>query len=374
MKKIFPLFFTSFLLTLSVIGLTGCDQEENEPELRPPYEVPAAYLFEQVNYDGQLQRLSMLVEMENYLSLANTPETPLDAGRLLAMYANDAASANWAQNYDASKQLKNKTFENEQSLFEELLLRQATASQSTQSGAEGRAGVVTSLNGSRRYLLGPTGVEYAELIEKGLMGACFYYQATAVYLGSEKMNVDNTVVTPGEGTAMQHHWDEAFGYLGVPRDFPENTEGLAFWGTYCNRRDALLKTNARLMDSFLLGRAAINNNDLKTRDEAIARIRQIWEEVVAGSAISYLNTAIGQFEDTAIRAHALSEGAGFLYALQFNPARSLSLQEVKELLTLLGGGGDLLSLNFYQTRRTDLITARDRLASAFDMEDVREEL
>jgi len=60
------------------------------------------------------------------------------------------------------------------------------------------------------------------------MGACLYYQATSVYMGASKMDVDNETIVPGEGTAMQHHWDEAFGYFSVPKDFPLNKSGLFF--------------------------------------------------------------------------------------------------------------------------------------------------
>ena len=141
---------------------------------------------------------------------------------------------------------------------------------------------------------------------------------------------------------MEHHWDEAFGYLGVPRDFPLSTDGVVFWGDYCNKRDELLQTNQRIMDGFIKGRAAISNGDLPTRDEAIAEVRQVWEEVVVSTALHYLNQAIDQYDDFALRAHAISEGLAFIYSLQFNPAKRLSNQEVNELLVLIGGADDFL--------------------------------
>ena len=68
------------------------------------------------------------------------------------------------------------------------------------------------------------GIEYTQLIEKGLMGAVFYYQITNVYLGDGKMDVDNAdQVDPDNGkyyTTMEHHWDEAFGYFSDAVDFP----------------------------------------------------------------------------------------------------------------------------------------------------------
>ena len=107
-------------------------------------------------------------------------------------------------------------------------------------------------------MIGGDGLDHAQLIEKGLMGACLYYQATSVYFGDDRMNVDNEMVEVGEGTEMEHHWDEAFGYFGVPKDFPTSTDGLFFWGSYSNQRNGILESNQKLMDAFLKGRAAIS--------------------------------------------------------------------------------------------------------------------
>ena len=39
------------------------------------------------------------------------------------------------------------------------------------------------------------GFEPVQLIIKGIMGSCFYYQGTSVYLSEAKMNVDNDVAS-----------------------------------------------------------------------------------------------------------------------------------------------------------------------------------
>ncbi|MEZ5022552.1 MAG: DUF4856 domain-containing protein [Chitinophagales bacterium] len=60
-------------------------------------------------------------------------------------------------------------------------------------------------------------------------------------------NVDNTTIEEGDNyTAMEHHWDEAFGYLGVPVDFksnwPSDRNGRSqIWGSYIRGRDAMLE-------------------------------------------------------------------------------------------------------------------------------------
>lgn len=346
--------------------LTSCEKA-------PKYDIPSTYNFENVNYNGQTQRLAMLTEIKNYLTTANTQGVTLDANRLLAMFENDADNAQWLGTYEDSKQLKNKTFDFYQPTFEVYMLNIANASQSTVTGSNGQAGVVTSSDGTKSYLLDSNGIEYTQIIEKGLMGTCFYYQATAVYFGDDKMNVDNETVIAGEGTAMEHHWDEAFGYLGVPTDFPTNTDGLAFWGKYTNDRDGLLNCNTTIMNAFIKGRAAISNDDLATRDEAITEIRNAWEEVVASTALHYINAGIENFNDDALRSHALSEAVAFTFSLQFNPTRKVNTPEVNELLAKIGGNAAIHEMNLYNVTVADLEEARDLLASYFGWEDIKEQ-
>ncbi|NBC06704.1 MAG: DUF4856 domain-containing protein [Bacteroidetes bacterium] len=354
----------TFLALASSLLLWSCDNDDDAS-----YDIPDTYDFENVSYSGQVQRLQMLLEMKNYLGSANTMGTTLDANRLKAMYANDAANANWQGSYDASKQLKSKTFEQEQAAFEALMDAIAQYSQSTVAGTEGTAGVVVSNDGAKQYLLNENGVEYAQLIEKGLMGACFYYQALSVYFGDDRMNVDNETVVPGEGTDMEHHWDEAFGYYGVPTDFPLNKDGTAFWGVYSDRRDPVINCNQEMMEDFIRGRAAISNDDLDTRDEAIAEIRATWEKITATTAISYINTALENFDDMAIRAHALSEAIAFTYAIQFNPEKSLSNAEVAAVLENIAGSAEFMEMNLYTITPAQLEAAKDQLAKAVGEED-----
>ncbi|NJL75832.1 MAG: hypothetical protein HC892_13230 [Saprospiraceae bacterium] len=106
------------LLYLSFVAFvfTACEEEEAKPD----YTIPATYEFENVDYSGQIQRLAMLSEMKSYMTTGNTPNTVLDASRLKAMYANNAALSGWRGTYDAGKQLKDKTFETEKSKSRKL--------------------------------------------------------------------------------------------------------------------------------------------------------------------------------------------------------------------------------------------------------------
>ena len=346
----------------------GCDSCQVEPN----YEIPGTYNFNNVDLSGQAQRLSQFFELKSYLALSKTKGVSLDVSRLLAMYENDSANAGWLGTYDPSKQMKNKTIVSQQEFFTQLLKQIAVSSESMEDGSVGQAGVVISNDGISSYLLNANGVEEAQLIEKGLMGAFLYYQIAAVYLGDAKMNVDNTTVIPGSGTEMEHHWDEAFGYYGVPIDFPDNKDNVVFWGSYSNSRNEMTGSNQTLMDAFLKGRAAISNNDIGARNSMIKRIRVEFDKVAASSAIHYLNEAHSNFEDIAVRAHVLSEATGFIYALQFNPDKKYTNEDYMTLISTFAGSKDLASIGFYNTTKASVLSARDQIADWYGLQNLKE--
>ncbi len=356
-------YYSLLLIAFMGLSMMGCKEADDE------FSYPATYDFENVSYSGQTQRLGMLLELKNYMATSRESGVALDANAMKAMYANEGAT--WEGSYEDSKQLKSKTFESEQAAFDALFEELAIASQSTVAGSEGVSGVIS--NGEDSYLVGDDGLDHAQLIEKGLMGACLYYQATSVYMGSGKMEVDNESTIEGEGTEMEHHWDEAFGYFGVPIDFPTNADGLVFWGSYSNKRDALLNCNQTLMDAFIKGRAGISAKDMSVRDEAIEEARATWELIAVGSALHYLNEGMAGFDDMVIRSHALSEAIGFIYALPFNEAKLISNGQVESLLNTIAGSADFEGMNLYTTSVANLQAAKDELAEIFGLEELKDE-
>ncbi|UTW63237.1 DUF4856 domain-containing protein [bacterium SCSIO 12741] len=334
------------------------------------YTQPSTYVFTRnnetsVSYSGQTNRLDMLSEMTSYLKSANTPGTSLDATKLLNMYANENSPWSTADLNESSKQLKNKTAGGDASIqayFEGLMNAAAAGSDSTVTGqydgANGKIGVVQS--GTKAYLMDAKGMEYTQLIEKGLMGAVFYHQITNVYLGSGKMDVDNESLVDGKNyTKMEHHWDEAFGYFTSAPDFPANGTDR-FWGKYSNSRDGLLGTNSAIMTAYLKGRTAIINKDYTARDEAIAEIRKQLERVCAGTAIHYLNSAKADFADDALRNHTLSEARAFINDLRFGYEPSLSGAQLDAILAKLGD-------NNYEVKTADIDWAIDQLGAIQDL-------
>lgn len=348
-------------MAVAILALTACEKDPETTDEPTPVVVPATYDFENVSYAGQTDRLNQLEEMMEYVGTANEPGVTVDKDVLMDMFtnANDNGGGNFS--FESSKQLKDKCFEPQQSIVEGYFTSLQNISASTATGENGVAGRIASDDGESYRLFDANGWEYEEVIEKTLMGAVFYYQATSVYLGTEKMDVDNEEVVEGEGTEMQHHWDEAFGYFGADTDFPEELEGLKYWAKYCNGRDAVLGTNESLGHALRKGRAAINVGRLDVRDEAIEEVREAWELVCAGTAIHYVNSSIDNIGNDYRRNHALSEAVVFINNLFYNEGRTVTQTELDEVLDLIGD-------NFYEVTVEDLTAARDKLAQHFDLE------
>lgn len=358
MKKI------KHLLAFSLLGLLayGCNEAEDNNNNGP--QMPSTYSFENVNYQGQTERLDMLAELTAYMKNANniTSTTKVEYQKMLDMYGNTNNPFSSANLNASTKDLLTKTASN--AIVDSVKgwmqdFATAHAGNETTTGSNGQAGVVTSTNGQKAYFCDANGVEHIQFIEKGIMGCVFYYQTASVYTSASKIgpSVDNETVVPGEGTDKQHHWDEAFGYFGVPNEFPDSTAGARFHGKYCVARDALLGLNEKIMnEGFIKGRFAIDTKNEQLLNEAVNGVRKNYELVVAATAVHYLNKGIADFTDDALRNHVLSEAYAFIWSLRFNPDATITPAQVDGYLSELG-------TNYYNVSSTGLTTLRDKLAA-----------
>ena len=377
-SKIFALIVLSGAITFNSCKREGCtdhkalnydskaEKSDGSCVYDTAYNVPSTYDFANVSYSGQTERLDMLGELVNEMKKGNTQGTVLSAQKLKEMFSNEGGHFS----FTSANQLKNKTFADDVTVFEDYMDKLAAASASTTPGSNGVAGVVTSANdGSKKYLFDENGVEYLQLIEKGLMGAVTYYQATSVYLSEDKVGdaIDNTTVEEGKGTKMEHHWDEAFGYFGVPKDFPGNKTGIRYYGKYCDARDGKLNSNKALMEAFIKGRAAISNKDMETKEQMIKVVREEWEKVIAATAISYLNEAKNNFADDALRNHELSEALAFIKALKYNSAKKITNAQIDTAVSTLSG-------NFYNITQSSIESARDQLSTIYGFDSIKTSL
>ncbi len=343
------------LLAIFILSIQSCKKDDNKS-----YDVPTTYNFSNVDYSGQTTRIKMIDVLVAEVRKGST--TQLNGPWLLDLYSNtNNPFPNDTLNLNTSgKQLKNKTFLTEQSVIENWLSEAATSSLSNANTATvGNVG--TLVNGANKILVDATGKEYKEAIEKGLQGALIYYQITAVYLSEDQIGAQ---VAIGD---RQHHWDEAFGYYGVPVDYPTNTSGLKHVGKYCNDRNALLQNGTATMNAFLKGRAAINNNDNGTVTEQVAIIRDNIERGWAGTAVHYLNGALANIGTDGPRHHNLSEAYFIIKALKYNPTKKVTDAQIQTLLSYFG-------TDFYSVTTTNLQAAKDLLSTIYGFDAVKDQL
>ena len=340
--------------------------------------VPSTYTFvggedvSTVSFSGQMQRLEMLTEMVTLMKTGNTQGTVLDGTTLRNMYANSGYTWIDAPNLglnNTTKQLRSKTAKNDvgvQAMFEDFIDSIVVNSTFNVVGSYGQAGIWT--NGTKNYLQSATGVEYIQLIEKGLMGAVFLNQMLCNYIGNIASD-DNTAIVDGKTyTDMQHHWDEAYGYFTSATDYPINGTDR-FWGRYANLREPVLGSATKIAEAFRTGRAAIDANDFAIRDAQATIIRDEMLKVVAGTAIHYLNEAKANIADDALKNHVLSEAWAFIDDLRFGEFNSGTGLTTTEIDTALDFFNDFSTVTI-----TDLNTAVDFIASRTGLEGVKNSL
>jgi hypothetical protein len=130
--------------------------------------VPFTYNFANVSYGGQTDRLNMLAALTSYIKTSHNGDK-LDAQVMNNMYANENAPFTGDVG-SSGKDLKNKTEANAQAEIVALFTEMAANSGDLIAVAsDGVAGLVTGA--SRTVLVNAKGQEYAQLIDKGLMGS-----------------------------------------------------------------------------------------------------------------------------------------------------------------------------------------------------------
>ena len=218
------------------------------------------------------------------------------------------------------------------------------------------------------------GVDLTQMINKVLIGAVPYYQATGVYLDG-LLDRDNSEARNGTDpyTAMEHAWDEAFGYFGAARDYARYTDEqlagkqsmillltptataastLSRSTTLASRRNAGKRDKGgsgvnftqEIFDAFLKGRTLITNQGTVAE---ISQQRQLaangMEKVIAATVVHYINdtlsdmSKLGTADENRVNLNKhWAEMKGFTVALQYNPFRLISDGQLSELHGIMG--------------------------------------
>ena len=371
-------------LWLLVLGfvIIGCDNETEEPAtitVTPP----ATYSFQRngastVSYSGQSARLEMAAELSSYLN--NEAKTKEE---LVNMFDNGTGFGNPALAM-SGKKLGNKTASSSQASstvkpqFDALITDVTTNvfPNVANTASDGTPGSYTD-PGGRTVKINAKGHEINQLFTKGLMGALVCDQIIWGYLSAGKLDggtnkADNDAGTLVDGknyTAMEHYWDEGYGYLyGLePDDSNASIEGPdVLVSKYLKKVDgsSLPGIAQEIYDAFKKGRAAIVAGAYDVRDEQAAIVSTKLSMVIGRKAADYLRSYVSKRNDGkwADAHHALSEGWGFILSLQFTKnaatgAPYYSNSEVNQMLSDID--------NFWTVSTTDLESMASAIESKF---------
>jgi len=354
--------FTALTLSAVLMITASCKKSDNT-DTTPTYDIPTTYNFSNVDFSASTIRLGMVTEMSNLMK--KFPVGGIDGQKLKDMFVNANASFT-TPGYNASGlQIKDQCFTLIQTDVPRFIDSLVMASQSVLPASKGIAGIGTTATGTN-YSLTATGVNYAQVFNKTIMGGLICYQIANNYMQTGiSSSVNNSTVIAGTGTAMQHNWDLAFGYWGVPIDFPTNKVGAKLWGSYSTQIDSGYHANKILMDAFLKGRAAINNKDDKTKLAQATIIMQTFEKMTGAAALQEVKEVKESINDNIARNSRLSECYGFVYSLKYNPARKITDAQIDAILALFPA-------NFYDLTLGQLNAIRDAVSAQYGFDSVKD--
>ncbi len=351
------------LLTLAA-SVTSCKKDKNtDPDVKA-YTVPATYNFGNANYTTSTQRIKMAVELDTYLKTANAGSTlvPLDKTKADNLWNN--ANNPYSDASLNTSGINIITPMANVSLFKSYVDSSIIYNNGT-TASRGTGGFVP--RGTNKIIVGPRGLEYSQAYTKGVMGSLFFKEAMRLLASVKAMD-------PKDTATAQAAWDQAFGYLAVPSDYDTSKTYAStdanrplLWGGYLAERGKSIKAGGIIFSAFLKGRAAIGAYDKTVRNAQADTIMAKWEQLAAASALAYVTspTASSAIGNLGTQFHALSEGLGFILALQYRSANSkLSAADFTTL-------NNIIHKDFYelinQTGFTDLTTAQNILKNTYGL-------
>ena len=362
--------FVSAILMISFV--TACKKDDAPAvQQRVEYSLPASYNFSNVDSNTARVLLSMLSQIEAYMTTGNTPGVVLNAAQLKNMLAN---SGNFFRDTTVSgvqlklngsgMNLKTMISPAAQPYIESIFDSAAVSSQSTKMAAPGTAGI-----SDRKTLLSSYGVYWRQLFTKAMMGVLLQHLTTDVYL-SDSLNSNISVA------AKSHAWDQAFFLWAVPVNFPAARSGVKYWGSYGSQIDSGvnkpvvkltgINANTTLIRAFLNGRAALNANDLFTAKDDAAAIIAIYEKMEAAAALHEINEAIGNIPNGATASVGnLSESLGFIAAWKYNTRRKIATDAQVAAVTAMYG------TNLYNLTQANLESIKSAISAIYGWDAVK---
>ena len=416
------------LLTVASLFLSACgsDEEDDADALEEEVatiSVPQAYVFDSrftpgessVSYSGQVVRNLLLQDLKSLTdSVGKDGGRSVDVADMLKLYEYDdalnlktgtttgslSASESYYSKLSTGKNLVGK-------ISDEMVIGyNRTADDLVREWFK-----TIAENSQDRDKLGTPmaytsddGVDMSQMVNKVLIGAVPYYQATGVYLGG-LLERDNSEARDGTDpyTAMEHAWDEAFGYFGAARDyarytddqlagsvddftFDSNSDGsIDFKSEYnfglsrnAGKRDkggSGVDFTQEIFSAFLAGRTAITNQGSVAE---ISAYRQTaangMEKVIAATVVHYINDTLSDMSKLGTAEENIpnlnkhwAEMKGYTVALQYNPFRLITDGQLAELHGIMGKAPiyDGPGSNAYNTQVNNYKRAKDVMQAAY---------
>ena len=324
------LYFLSFMLMFSI----GCEDEEaadNDTDTMT-METPTEFVFESrfeehagessVSYSGQVVRNLLVNDIKSLIAsnvgggnTATINSMMANDDPNLAIYTGSSLNTLQTKYHDISTSQLNDR------------LAAVTSYTDPGYGANAQDMITGWVAESELYSVRPGGLDLGQMTQKVMWGAIAYWQGTSKYM-SKIPNDDNTMSDDGDPyTAMEHHWDESFGYFGAARDYntgysddtdrktdpynDSNGDGLIDfkteynmgWAVTAAKRDLVDGVSVdydftkTIFDAYLEGRTLIYNQ--APLDEILVQrdiILNTWEKVVAAVSIHYINDTMSDLE------------------------------------------------------------------------------
>ncbi|MEO6313880.1 MAG: DUF4856 domain-containing protein [Chitinophagaceae bacterium] len=333
--------FKIALVIAVVSGLAACSKNDDAPTIQP-YTVPTTYDFQNADYAEATVAVNMWSGFTGYLGKGSTRQLSQDTVNNLWNNTGNSFTTEFVTNLpNTAQQLNSAGFNLASKTAEPLVIKAFADSMVKVSqyyntpGTEG----IPGKQGSR--LVNYAGYEFNQGVAKGLMGAMQLAKVIQHLEASTK--ADNNAVVAGKGTAMQHEWDMAFGYVGIPKTYDTakayantDTERPLAVGGYFAERGKYIKAGGTTFEAFRKGRAAIGAKDYAVRDAAMVTIKQTIEKTMAAACYYYI-THPQAITDRPSQLHELSEGRSFITALKFRASNSLlSPANYQTLVDIIG--------------------------------------
>lgn len=267
-----------------------------------------------------------------------------------------------------------------------------------------------------------TGLDYQQLVQKFITGAIAFAQGADDYLDDDVEDkgllASNEQSEDSSYSALEHAWDEGFGYFGAARDFDEYTDeeiagdgGRDGWISYHDsdeddsidlvseynfghavnaaKRDlGAIEATDFTTDAFealVAGRQLITDVEGELSDDELEELRGYrdtalgaWEKAISATVVHYINDTLqdmGKFgtEEYSFLDHAKHWGEmkGFALVLQFNPRSPLNEGTLfTDLHDLIGTApvlddADADDIAAYQQA---LLDARELVGTAYDFD------